>query len=188
MNRSQPSCCPDPVYLLPRPQPHSGQSTKIHPQIKKKKKSERGEQTGLCYVTAFVARLTPRSVLLQTVAALFPLRGDHSRGPGRDTGGASLVESDRRMPEEQKKLTTGPDGRPSVISSPDVCLESSWLKLQMRQALRAREPDLTRVGRVAGLASSDGPLWVHERGGLSFPQMHHGRMHGISRRGLTMEL
>lgn len=73
------------------------------------------------------------------------------------------------MPEEQKKLTTRPDGRPSVISSPDVCLEPSWLKLQMRQR-RAREPDLTRRRTRAEARAGElrRTTLVHERGVFLF--------------------
>lgn len=84
----------------------SEQNRKI--QIKKEKPAS-AEQSVLCYVTAFVARLTHRTVLLQTsVAALFPLTGT-IHGTGRDAvraGRRACVQpTDRQMDVKETEET-----------------------------------------------------------------------------------
>lgn len=62
----------------------------------------------LCHVTAFVVRLTPRTVLLQTsVAALFPLTGTIQGTPG-------LRATDRWMQDRRNSQTQTGD----LMSSP----------------------------------------------------------------------
>lgn len=122
------------LYLLPRPRHNSGQSRKIHPQ---KNKSKTREQTLLCYVTAFVACLTHRSVLLQTVAALFPLRGTIHR-TGRDTGAslAGVRATDRWMQRKQKKLTNS-HRRATLCHLQSRCL-SGFLMAKVADAAASR--------------------------------------------------
>lgn len=68
----------------------------------------------LCHVTAFVVRLTPRTVLLQTsVAALFPLTGTIFRGRDATPG---LRATDRWMQERDRRNSQTQTG--DLMSSP----------------------------------------------------------------------
>lgn len=103
----EPNSGPEPlqplsVYLLSTP---VRVSTRVRTEGKNSNsaKTNKSEQTVLCHVTAFVFRLTRRTVLLQTsVAALFPLTGT-IQGTGRDTGPACNRQMDARETEETHK-------------------------------------------------------------------------------------
>lgn len=141
----------------------------------------------LHYVTAFVARLTHRAVLLQTsVAALFPLRGT-IHGTGRHSG---VRATDRWMRKKRKRLANT-HRRATLCHLQSRCL-SGFLMAKVTdvadEQAHACDPSLKRP-------CSDGPcLQVTFSGGGrggSYPQKQCRstlRVCGISHRRLTQEL
>lgn len=144
-----------------------------------KKQKKTGEQTLLCYVTAFVARLTHRSVLLQTVAALFPLRGTIHR-TGRDTRApfAGVRATDRRMREKQKKPTSS-HRRATLCHLQSRCL-SGFLMAIVTDAAASRTwagPHAARHTSSVlkrGQTSADAPLWRERESSILFIYVFFG--------------
>lgn len=170
----QPNCVPEPVQPLSVWLPVLSTPVRVSTRVRveeqnsnsTKPQTNKAEQTVLCHVTAFVVRLTRRTVLLQTsVAALFPLTGT-IQGTGRDAA-PCLRATDRWMRERQKKHT---DGRPCHLQA--RCL-SGFL--------------MAKVTDVADEQPHTHVTWTSRKdehgGGGAFPQKQHRVafvMHGIS--------